>query len=94
MRALADKIRDAVRAERYLFGSHAGQRLRERRIVGWQVADGVETSTLTRERPDAIPNPAVEFDQILPDGTHFKAVWSWIAEDRTAKLVTVHFYDR
>jgi hypothetical protein len=91
---LADNIRQAVREERYVFGAHADQRLRERGIVGWQVAAGMDTGTLILERPDAIPNPAAEFDLILADGTPIKAVWAWIAVDRTTKLVTVHFYDR
>ena len=58
------------------------------------MVDGMDTATLIRERPDASPNPAAEFDLLLPDGTSLKSVWSWIAEDRIAKLVTVHFYDR
>jgi hypothetical protein len=92
--ALADKIRKAVRDEQYVFGAHADQRLRERRIVGWQVVEGLDTASLIREREDATPNSSAEFDQILPDGTSFKAIWSWIEEDEVAKLVMMHFYDR
>jgi hypothetical protein len=92
--ALADKIRDAVRDERYVFGAHADRRLRERRIVGWQVVAELDGANLIRERPDALPNPSAEFDLILADGTACKVIWSWIEEDQTAKLVTVHFYDR
>jgi len=77
-----------------VFGAHADQRLRDRHIVGWQVVAGMDTGKLIRERPDASPNPIAEFDLILADGTPFKAIWSWIEVDRTAKLVTVHFYDR
>ncbi len=46
------------------------------------------------ERPDAIPNPAVEVREVLPDGTEFKAVWSHLRQSGVAKLVTVHFFDR
>jgi len=90
---LAGNIREAVRDERYVFGAHADQRLRERRILGWQVVAGLDDAKVIRETPDAMPNPVVEFDEVLPDGTPFKAVWAWISADRTAKLVTVHFYD-
>jgi hypothetical protein len=92
--ALADNIREAIDDERYVFGAHADQRLRERRILGWQVLAGVDDATVIRERSDATPNPVVEFNQTLPDGTPFKAVWAWISAERTAKLVTVHFYDK
>ena len=94
MGSLADNIREAVRDERYVFGVHADQRLRERRIPSWQVIAGVDTATVLRERPDATPNPVAEFDQTLPDGTTVKVAWAWISQSRVAKLVTVHFYNR
>ncbi len=31
---------------------------------------------------------------MLPDGTDFKAVWSYMAQAGVAKLVTVHFFNR
>jgi hypothetical protein len=46
------------------------------------------------ERLDAMPNPAVEVLESLPDGTDFKAVWSHLRRSGVAKLVTVHFLDR
>jgi hypothetical protein len=49
---------------------------------------------ITVERPDAMPNPAVEVRQSLPDGTAFKAVWSRLRQSGVAKLATVHFLDR
>jgi hypothetical protein len=91
---MAENIREAVRTERYVFGGHADERLRERRIVGWQILDGLESAKLLGERPDATPNPTAEFEQILADGTVVKSVWAWISSERTAKLVTVHFFDR
>jgi len=45
------------------------------------------------ERLDASPNPAVEVRETLPDGTEFKAVWSYLRQSGVAKLVTVHFFD-
>lgn len=48
---LADNIREAVRDERHIFGAHADQRLRERRIMGWQVVAGLDSARLIRERP-------------------------------------------
>lgn len=89
-----DEINLAVAEERYVIGRHANERLRERRIPAWQVISGVETGTLLVERPEAKPNPVAEVQQQLPDGTPIKAVWAWIADERVAKLVTVHFFDR
>ncbi len=91
---MADNIRRAVRDERYFFGAHADQRLRERRIMGWQLVSGLESARLIRERPKASPNPVAEFEQILADGTAIKTVWAWISSDSAAKLVMVHFLDR
>jgi hypothetical protein len=91
--AIADKIRRAVREGRYVFGAHADERLRERRILGWQVVGGLDSAKLIHERPKAKPNPIAEFEQTLPDGTAFKSVWSWISLDHIAKLVTVHFFN-
>jgi hypothetical protein len=46
------------------------------------------------ERADALPNPAVEVRESLPDGTDFKAVWSHLRQSGVAKLVPIHFFDR
>lgn len=73
---------------------HAVERLRERRILEWQVAAGLAEGTLVAERPNTLPNPTVEVDQRLPDGTPILAVWAWLPTSRVARLVTVHFYDR
>jgi hypothetical protein len=48
---------------------------------------------LIAERPDAEPNSTVEVSESLPDGTEFKAVWSYLPQSDVAKLVTVHFFD-
>jgi hypothetical protein len=65
-----------------------------RNVVLWrQVVAGLEESELIAERPDAIPHPAVEVRECLPDGTDFKAVWSFLRQSGVAKLVTVHFFD-
>ena len=55
---------------------------------------GLEDGILIAERPDAMPNPAIEVRESLPDGTDFKAVWSLLPQSGVAKLVTVHFFDR
>ncbi|MEM6554112.1 MAG: DUF4258 domain-containing protein [Planctomycetota bacterium] len=77
-----------------MFTAHADLRLRERQIETWQVEAAVAEAELIRERPDDRPLPAVEMRLLLPDGTPCKAVWSWLPASRTAKLVTVHFFDR
>lgn len=55
---------------------------------------GIEDGLLIVERPDALPNPAVEVRQVLPNGVEYKAVWSHLQRSGVAKLVTVHFFDR
>lgn len=55
---------------------------------------GLEDGELLVERQDALPNPTVEVRQTLPDGTEYKAVWSYLIQSSVAKLVTVHFFDR
>ncbi len=93
MGRLADTIREAIAEERYIVGEHASERLEERGIMEWQVVAGLVDATLLVERPRAKPNPAAEFQQTLPDGTEFKAVWSYLAKSGVTKLVTVHFFD-
>ena len=62
-------------------------------IMEWQVVAGVEDGELIAERLDAMPNPAVEVRESLPDGTEYKAVWSHLPQTGVAKLVTVHFFN-
>jgi hypothetical protein len=57
----------------------------------WQVVAGLADGRLIIERPDAMPNPAIEVVESLPDGTEFKAVWSHLRQSGVAKLVTIHF---
>ena len=94
MGRLFDEIKRAVREERYIVSRHANERLRQRRMMGWQIISGIESGILLMERPDATPNPAVEVQQQLADGTAVKAVWSWLEDDQVARLVTVHFFDQ
>jgi Domain of unknown function (DUF4258) len=90
---LFEKIRQLVADEKYLVGQHASERLDERSIMEWQVVAGIEDGALIVERPDATPNPAIEVRESLPDGTEFKAVWSYLGQSDVVKLVTVHFFD-
>ena len=94
MSDLAEHIRRAIREEHYVFGAHADQRLRERKIMGWQVVAGIDGAKIIHEKSDSIPNPTVEFEQLLADGTKCKVVWAWIRSAGVAKLVTVYFLDR
>ncbi len=94
MGQLFDSIRELVDRESYVIGQHASERLEERGIMEWQVVAALEDSELIVERLNATPNPAVEVRECLPDGTEFKAVWSYLHESGVAKLVTVHFLDR
>jgi hypothetical protein len=94
MGQLFDQIRKLVAEEKYLVGLHAIERLDERGIMEWQVVAGLADGELLNERHDAVPNPAVDVREMLPDGTEFKAVWSYLRTSGVAKLVTVHFFDR
>jgi len=91
---LFNDIRKLVTADRYLVGEHASERLEERGIMEWQAVSGLDDGELLAERPNASPNPIVEVRQTLPDGTEYKAVWSYLKRSGVAKLVTVHFLDR
>ncbi len=93
MAGLFETIRRVVSEERYVVGEHAVQRLEERRILEWQVVVGLADGRLLLERPDDKPNPVIEVQERLPDGTEFKAVWSYLKRSGVAKLVTVHFFD-
>jgi hypothetical protein len=93
MGRLFETIRALVAEKRYLVGEHAAERLEERGIMEWQAVAGLEEGELLAERPDGTPNPVAEVRELLPDGTEFKAVWSFLRRSRAAKLVTVHFFD-
>lgn len=94
MGKLFRQIRHAVLDGRYLVGLHAAIQLDERGIPDWQVVAGIAAGQLLEERPSARPNPSVEVEEMLADGTHVKAVWSWLPVHKAAKLVTVHYFDR
>jgi hypothetical protein len=93
MGQLYSTIRALVAEEKYVIGQHAAERLEERGIMEWQAVAGLEDGKLIIERSDAKPNPAIEVEETLPDGTDFKAVWSYLSRSGVAKLVTVHFFD-
>ncbi len=78
MGQLFDTIRKLVAEEKYVIGKHASERLEERGILEWQAVAGMGDCKLIVERLDATPNPAIEVRMSLPDGTEFKAVWSYL----------------
>lgn len=94
MGALFELIRRAIADEQYIISVHAAMRLRQRRVPAWQVAGATGEGRLLRERPKDRPNPVVEVEILLADGTSALAVWAWLAPDATAKLVTLHYFDR
>lgn len=69
-------IRQLVAEGKYVVGLHASERLEERGIMEWQAVVGLPTGELLAEHPRAKPNPKVEVNQMLPDGTEYKAIWS------------------
>lgn len=94
MGTLFDRIREAVDAGRYIISDHADDQLRERWMKDWYVIAGLTEGKLIHEDPSAMPNPKVEVEQVLPDGTPIKAVWSWLEYNQSARLVTVHHFDQ
>jgi hypothetical protein len=93
MKNLFSTIQELVDSGNYVIGAHAAERLDERGIMDWQVVGGLSAGVLLRERPNAQPNPAVEVEILLEDGTPIKSVWSLLRQSGVAKLVTVHFFD-
>jgi len=57
---LANHILQAIREEHYAFGVHANIRLRERRIMAWQIVAGMDVAKLLLEREDGVPHPVAE----------------------------------
>jgi hypothetical protein len=55
MGALFDRIRAAVREERYLVSWHADEQSKEREVTDWQVVAGLEEAELVLERPGTKP---------------------------------------
>jgi hypothetical protein len=95
MGQLFEEIRQLVADGKYIVGVHASERLDERDIIEWQALAGLlHGGRLIAEWPDDSPNPSVEVNELLPDGTEVKCVWSILRGVGVAKLVTVHFYDR
>ena len=90
---LFDRIRAAVGDERYIVAWHADERCEERAVGTWQLVAGLADAELVRERPRSQPNPSVVVRQTLADGTRVEVIWSWLADSRRAKLVTVFFRD-
>ncbi len=92
--SLRSNIERAVADDRLLVSDHARRRLRERRILLWQVTSGLSEGKLQAERADARPHPAIEVEQVLPDGKPVKVIWSYDPGESEARLVTVHYLDR
>jgi hypothetical protein len=94
MGGVFQRVQDAIAAERWVAGHHADEMLRTRCITERQIVSGFSQGRLIAERPGARPNPVVEMEQSLADGTPVKAGWAFLPVSRVAKLVTVHFFDR
>lgn len=91
MARLYDKIRKAVREERFFVSLHADERCEERGVSPWQLVAGLEDSTPVRERPRSRPNPSVIVSTPLADGSEVDVIWAWLEESQRAVLVTVYF---
>ena len=93
MARLFDKIRDAVRNDRFLVSWHADERCEERQIAAWQLVAGLEAADLLEERVHSEPDPSIVVRQELVDGSEVEVVWAWMSESGRAILVTVYFPD-
>jgi hypothetical protein len=94
MGQLFSTIKQLVAEEKYVVGDHASERLEERGIMEWQAVVALADGELIAEKPKSKPNSTIEVRECLPDGTEFKAVWSYLRQSGIAKLVTVHFFDK
>lgn len=90
---LFDRIRAAVRDDRYVVAWRADERCEQRAVATWQLIAGLSDAQLVRERPRSEPNPSVVVRQTLADGTQVEVIWSWLPKRHGAKLVTVFFRD-
>lgn len=59
MGKLFDRIREAVRQNRFLVSWHADERVEEREVAVWQLVAGLEDAQLERERPASKPHPPI-----------------------------------
>ena len=91
MTRLANTILELVQNGLWTVSVHAQNKLDERKVADWQVAAATDDGDLLVERPGGRPNPVIELDIALADGTPCKAVWALLPHGE-AKLVTVHFY--
>lgn len=91
---LRNDIERAVAADAFLVSDHAHMRLRQRGVMLWQITTGLPDGKLIGEDASAQPHPKIEMEQLLADGTEVKVVWSFDRDEREARLVTVHFFDR
>ena len=90
---LVDAIRQAVAAGRWGLSSHAKKRIEQRGIVSWQLEAGLEGGSVTDVRPTDEPNPSIEVEQELADGTRVNVAWSYVILYDEALVVTAHFFD-
>jgi hypothetical protein len=88
-----ERIRKAVREDRFVVSFHADERCEERGVSAWQLVTGLDNSMLLRERPRSHPNPSVVVRTDLVDGSEVEVIWAWLEETQRAKLVTVYFGD-
>ena len=93
MGRLFDQIRAAIEQGNYTVSLHADERCDERGVTAWQLVADFDEAELVRERPGSQPNPSIVMRQTLADGTEVEAIWSWLPQDRYAKLVTVYEKD-
>ncbi len=91
MGKLFERIRAAVRDDRFLVSWHADDRSEEREVAVWQLVAGLEEAKLERERPASKPHPSIVVREELVDGTEVEVIWAWLPESCRAMLVTVYF---
>ena len=91
MGKLFERIRAAVRDDRFLVSWHADERSEEREVAVWQLVAGLEEANLKRERPVSKPHSSIVVREELVDGTEVEVIWAWLPESRRAMLVTVYF---
>lgn len=93
MGKLFDKIRAAVKEDRFLVSWHADERCEERQVAVWQLVAGLEHARLERERAASKPHPSLVVRKELADGSEVEAIWAWMPDSGRAMLVAIHFLE-
>lgn len=86
-----EKLREAIRQNKYIIKQHAKQRMGERQVSGAEMSDVIINGDMIEETSDAFPFPKYLFMKLVRDG---EPLYVSVAFDgELAYIITVHWYD-